>query len=128
VALRRTAGEAVRNAVGRADARAVCVELTYAADGARLNVTDDGQGFRPDDVAPGGALRQVLDRAYQVGGDAAVLTPPGGGTQVSFIVPFEGAAGDGCAPPDSEFPFFPEGADDTAETAWPARCGESYLG
>ena len=93
--LLRIAQGAVSNAVQHSGATRVRVTLNYEADGARLDVVDNGVGF---DVAaqagkPAGLGHLGLDamrsRAAELGGELTIESAPGGPTALSVAVPCE---------------------------------------
>lgn len=93
--LLRIAQGAVSNAVQHSGATRVRVTLNYEADGARLDVVDNGVGF---DVAvqagkPAGLGHLGLDamrsRAAELGGELTIESAPGGPTALSVAVPRE---------------------------------------
>jgi signal transduction histidine kinase len=71
-------------------ARANRVDVTVAADAQLLlEVIDDGVG-RPPDVSGGNGIRNIVQRARDLGGHADVGPGPDGGTAVRWIVPLQG--------------------------------------
>jgi PAS domain S-box-containing protein len=77
--------EALAN-VGR-HARATAVDITIeAGDDIVLRVVDDGVGI-PDMTAAGHGLRNMADRAAQLGGACSTRNESGSGTQVEFRIP-----------------------------------------
>jgi PAS domain S-box-containing protein len=105
IALFRIAQEAASNVVKHSGARAVSLRLSLPDGKARLEVTDDGAGFDPDqpDLA-GLGLRTMHDRAMMLGGELTVTSRPGR-TVVAAEVPLSGpgrrspADGPGGIPP-----------------------------
>jgi signal transduction histidine kinase len=87
VVLLRTGQEALANVRKHASARAVAVQLCYAADLVRLEVTDDGVGFDPAAVNGGYGLRGMRGRVAEAGGAVRVRSAPGDGTSVLVEVP-----------------------------------------
>jgi signal transduction histidine kinase len=91
------AAEAVRNSVrhGRADEAAptvtVAVHPGREPGSVRVEVRDDGRGFRPEAVPPGrlGLRVSVLGRMRAVGGRADVVSGPGLGTAVVLRWPVD---------------------------------------
>ncbi len=77
-------GEALSNASRHARATTVTVTLSVN-DGIALTVADDGVGIRPD-VAHSG-LRNMVDRAQDLGGSCQIESEPGIGTVVHWTVP-----------------------------------------
>ncbi|MGZ6812390.1 MAG: GAF domain-containing protein [Nocardioidaceae bacterium] len=76
--------EALSNVVRHAGARNVDV-VVEAADLVRLTVCDDGKGI-PEDAVPNG-LRNLRERAEQLGGSCVVESAEGKGTTVLWQVP-----------------------------------------
>ena len=89
--LLRIGQEAIVNVVRHADAHRVQIELHFADDSVRLNVSDDGRGFDPSARThhPGQhcGLLIMQERAEQVGGSFAVSSRFRGGTAVSVTIP-----------------------------------------
>ena len=88
----RVAQEAVRNVIAYADARAVRVDMTVNDGLARLVVSDDGRGFDPaireQRLAEGHlGLSLAEELARQSGGNLAISSSEGAGTQVELEVP-----------------------------------------
>src|SRR5262249_14940249 len=81
--LLRAGQEALANVRKPAHARDVCVVLSYAERGVRLDVRDDGAGFDPEHVNGGYGLRGMRSRIVQVGGSLLVKARPGEGTSLS---------------------------------------------
>jgi signal transduction histidine kinase len=76
--------ESLANAVKHAEARMVRVALAPANGIVRICVEDDGRGG----ANPGGSgLVGLADRVAALGGRLAVVSPPGGGTQVVAELP-----------------------------------------
>ena len=87
----RIAQEALHNAVRHAGAGTIEVSLArHGADGAALEVTDDGAGFDIAAVLRAGrslGLRSMRERACSVRGDATIRSTLGAGTVVRLEVP-----------------------------------------
>ena len=84
-------GEALRHGHAK-DCR---VQLSLAAEGLRLQVSDDGQGL-PNALEPGVGLRSMRERATELGGSLALERRAGGGTAVLACLPL-GTGGAGAA-------------------------------
>ncbi|MEO3755663.1 sensor histidine kinase [Streptomyces sp. B6B3] len=69
----------------------VTITLEYGADAVRLRVHDRGRGFEAaPEVADGGrgyGLAGIRARATEIGGTARISAVPGGGTEVSVLLP-----------------------------------------
>ncbi|MDN4161627.1 GAF domain-containing sensor histidine kinase [Nocardioides abyssi] len=77
-------GEALSNAGRHADADAVSVHLAVGRE-VVLTVTDDGRGLPPDARESG--LRNLRQRAEELGGSCDITSAPGQGTTVRWAVP-----------------------------------------
>jgi PAS domain S-box-containing protein len=95
IALYRIAQEALSNVVKHARAAQVQFRLdvtpTYAPNQpwsgtVTLDITDDGRGFNPAQIAPGRlGLTSLIERAADIGATLTVESKPGGGTQVLVV-------------------------------------------
>jgi signal transduction histidine kinase len=89
----RVAQEALTNVARHARARHVWLDLHLLADGLELRIRDDGVGF--DGAAAriratrGGSLGVLgmEERISLAAGELALVTPPGGGTEVIVRLP-----------------------------------------
>jgi signal transduction histidine kinase/ligand-binding sensor domain-containing protein len=91
----KIAGEALRNAFRHAHARSVEVEAHYGEEEFRLCVRDDGRGIDPALLATDGVeghygLRGLPERAAVIGGQVAVWSQTGAGTEVELRLPARG--------------------------------------
>lgn len=88
--LLRIAQEASTNAVRHAHARQLSIALDYRADSVSLRITDDGEGFAPEDAMNKlghFGLRGMGGRAQKIGGALTITSAPGAGTTVLVVVP-----------------------------------------
>jgi signal transduction histidine kinase len=86
--LLRIGQEAVANAIKHSLARNIAVELRYAPDSVRLEITDDGHGFIPDETPAGHfGLLDMRERAQCMDSWLYVESEPGMGTSISVEVP-----------------------------------------
>ncbi len=89
-ALYRVTQEAVANAIRHGDARAIQVKLGRSSNTIRLTITDDGQGFNPEQVAPDRAgLLGMRERITLINGTFDINSQPGHGTTIAVDVPVE---------------------------------------
>jgi signal transduction histidine kinase len=89
-ALLRIGQEAVANAVRHAQASEIRVLVTYEHDSLSLGIRDDGQGFKLDDarhLVGHWGLRNMQERAHQIGAQWKIITAGGRGTEIEAIVP-----------------------------------------
>ncbi|MGH9212728.1 MAG: sensor histidine kinase [Acidimicrobiales bacterium] len=97
--LLRTAQEAVGNARRHAAASRITVTVSWLGDEVILDVADDGGGFDPDRLPPGGdeggfGLPSLARRAREAGGQLTVDSAPGRGTTISLTLPLRPQAVD----------------------------------
>ena len=83
-ALYRIALEALNNALKHAAATAITVRIDTGTDQVQLEVTDNGRGFDPHQVAGKGGigLATMRERAERLGGRLEIETAPGAGTRI----------------------------------------------
>jgi PAS domain S-box-containing protein len=89
LSLFRTAQESLRNAVKHGQARHVKVEMTCQSSVVQLRISDDGNGFDPENVhhKHGLGLVSMRERLRSVGGEFSIWSKPSLGTQVEGRVP-----------------------------------------
>jgi PAS domain S-box-containing protein len=85
----RTVQESVRNAVKHSQARHVKVEMTCHSNVIELRVSDDGNGFNPEDLRNkhGLGLVSMRERLRSLGGEFSLCSKPSMGTRVEGRVP-----------------------------------------
>jgi signal transduction histidine kinase len=83
LAIYRIAQEAIGNAIRHADAGSITVVVEIDDDGVLLEIEDDGVGFEPATIGAGYGLRNMTERAAQIGSELKVQSAPGQGTTVS---------------------------------------------
>jgi signal transduction histidine kinase len=88
-ALLRISQEALINTVKHAQARSVQLALTFDAAAVHLRVTDDGQGFDPQQatIREGFGLVSMRERAERIGGRFTLTSQATHGTTVLVVVP-----------------------------------------
>ena len=92
-ALVRLVREAVGNAVRHGRARCVVVRLICDERALRLQLTDDGRGFVPEEVRRGFGLTSMRERVEALGGELRIRSEVGTGTTVEAVVPTSRLAG-----------------------------------
>jgi signal transduction histidine kinase len=89
--------EAINNAEKHAQAKNIQVTLSQTAREARVEVADDGAGFDPPDlsVPPTGTEHSGLHRMWLRmqgrGGDLTIVSQPGAGARLRFVLPMAAA-------------------------------------
>ena len=86
------AREALRNAFQHSQGTQIEVELSYHARRFRLRVRDNGQGFDAETLASRSqqghfGLKGMQERAELVGGELALWSAPGAGTELELTIP-----------------------------------------
>ena len=87
----RIAQECVANAARHAAASSIVVALRYGEESLVLTVTDNGQGFDLDTAMRREGhwgLRNVRERAQEIGAPCEIVSKPGHGTECRIVVPF----------------------------------------
>ena len=88
IALYRIAQEALNNVTKHAAASQVIVELELEPEQVVLDIKDDGRGFDPETVAKlGFGVRNMSDRAKEIGAAFSLQSYPGQGTQIQVVWP-----------------------------------------
>ncbi|MEW9550053.1 sensor histidine kinase [Nonomuraea sp. NPDC050783] len=82
----RIVQEALTNARRHAHATRVRVTLSRADGALRVTVADDGVGL-PEEPSPGVGLTSMRERAAEIGGTCVIAPRPGGGTEVTAVLP-----------------------------------------
>jgi two-component system, NarL family, sensor histidine kinase UhpB len=103
LALYRIVQEALSNAIRHARATHAVVRIGADQDAVRVEVEDDGRGFRPDDVmssdGSGLGLFGMQERAEYLGGSVTIDSQPGRGTRVRAVIPILDATDDASTNP-----------------------------
>ena len=80
--------EALNNIIKHAKAKAVLVKLKQRKSAVYLEVIDNGCGFVPDRVEPGGkGLRNMQERAQRINGKLKIISSPENGTKITLLIP-----------------------------------------
>jgi signal transduction histidine kinase len=82
--------EALTNALKYAHARNFKTRLTYKAKELRLELRDDGDGFKVKDRHDGVGLRGMRERVEQMGGELEITSSGGKGTKITVVLPANG--------------------------------------
>jgi signal transduction histidine kinase len=87
-AVRDATREALRNALKHGGTSRVTVRVEERDGGIAVTTRDHGVGFDPGSQPPGFGIREsIVGRLNEVGGQADVVSKPGGGTRVTVWVP-----------------------------------------
>lgn len=84
--------EALQNVAKYASATAARIDLEETDGAVHFTVTDDGDGFDPDDTAMGSGLVNMTDRVNALGGTVVLRSEPGRGTTLAGSIPAPVAA------------------------------------
>src|SRR5207248_2633191 len=79
--------EALTNTLKYAHARNFKTRLTYKAKELRLELRDDGDGFKVKDRHDGVGLRGMRERVEQMGGELEITSSGGKGTKITVLLP-----------------------------------------
>jgi signal transduction histidine kinase len=82
--------EALTNTLKYAHARNFETRLTYSAKKLRLELRDDGAGFKVKDQSDGVGLTGMRERVEQMGGELEITSLRGKGTRVTVVLPCNG--------------------------------------
>jgi PAS domain S-box-containing protein len=82
--------EALTNALKYAHARHFKTRLTYKAKKLRLELRDDGDGFKVKDRHDGVGLSGMRERVEQMGGELEITSGRGKGTKITVVLPGNG--------------------------------------
>jgi signal transduction histidine kinase len=82
--------EALTNALKYAHARHFKTRLTYKAKELRLELRDDGDGFKVKDRHDGVGLSGMRERVEQMGGELEISSSRGKGTKITVVLPGNG--------------------------------------
>src|SRR5215470_18099729 len=88
--LLRIGQEALTNALKYARPRNFDTRLTFNAKQLRLELRDDGNGFRLKDRHDGQGLAGMQERVEQMGGELKITSARGKGTKVLVTLPYNG--------------------------------------
>ncbi len=88
VALYFIAQEALNNILRHAQAKSIEIKLLQGPRNVNLEIVDDGHGFDPKKVEPGGmGLRNMKERTLQINGKFKLVSNPDQGTRINVSVP-----------------------------------------
>jgi PAS domain S-box-containing protein len=84
--------EALTNALKYAHARNFKTRLTCKAQKLRLELRDDGDGFKAKDRHDGVGLSGMRERVEQMGGELEITSARGKGTKITVLLPYNGGS------------------------------------
>jgi signal transduction histidine kinase len=82
--------EALTNTLKYAHARNFKTRLSYKAKELRLELRDDGEGFKAKDRHDGVGLTGMRERVEQMGGQLTIASSRGKGTKITVLLPCNG--------------------------------------
>jgi PAS domain S-box-containing protein len=88
--LLRIGQEALTNTLKYAHARTFETRLSYKAKELRLELRDDGDGFKLKDSHDGLGLAGMRERVEQMGGELSIKSQRGKGTKITVVLPCNG--------------------------------------
>lgn len=83
----RIGQEVLTNTLRHAQAQHFSLQLTFAAEGIRMELRDDGRGFDPQRKHDGFGLLGIDERVKGMGGQLTIDSGPGAGTVVIVTLP-----------------------------------------
>jgi signal transduction histidine kinase len=81
--------EALNNVVKHAAATRLTLQLAQTDGHVRLWIADDGRGFDASQVDQGLGLATMRERVARLGGQLAIASEPGRGTQLEAVIPYQ---------------------------------------
>ena len=78
--------ESLNNIVKHSGAKNVYINLSEMNDQIILKISDDGKGFNTNAVSTGNGLKNILNRAKEIGGKLELNSNPGKGTELLLEV------------------------------------------
>jgi len=88
--LLRIGQEALTNTLKYAHARNFETRLSYKAKELRLELRDDGDGFKVKERHDGVGLTGMRERVEQMGGELKIISSRGKGTKITLVLPCNG--------------------------------------
>ena len=82
--------EALQNIFKHSKAKAIHVLFCYESEHLKIQISDDGIGFHPDQISQndGFGLHNIVNRAALIGGKATISSKPNEGTTITIITPY----------------------------------------
>jgi two-component system NarL family sensor kinase len=83
--------EILNNIIKHASASEITIKLEYQDSTLQLQIADNGVGFNEDDLTierRGMGLQNIRKRAGIIGGEVAIKSNPGEGTQITIFTPY----------------------------------------
>ncbi|MFN8475140.1 MAG: tetratricopeptide repeat protein [Anaerolineae bacterium] len=79
--------EALNNVVRHAAATTVTVQMTARGGQVQVRISDDGQGFDPEQITGGMGLNNIRERVTRLNGQLKVTSAPGQGARLEAVIP-----------------------------------------
>lgn len=80
--LYRMIQEGINNALKHSDATMINVDISKSHNGYTICIKDNGNGFDTANINPGNGLANIKKRVAEIGGELAVITETGVGTEI----------------------------------------------
>jgi signal transduction histidine kinase len=80
--------EAVNNSVRHSECTEAEIEFKVDGEGVFLKLVDNGRGFDAREKASGHGLKSMRARTEGLGGKLEIISQPGSGTTLIFVIPF----------------------------------------
>lgn len=79
--------EAVVNIAKHSEATETTITVKLEKEHLWVQISDNGKGFDNQSLTDGNGLRNLKNRAIQIGGELEIKSEPGAGTQINMVVP-----------------------------------------
>jgi signal transduction histidine kinase/ligand-binding sensor domain-containing protein len=76
--------EAVNNSVKYAKGKSIYLIIEHTQNKLTIKVADDGIGFEKDKITEGNGLKNIMNRAIEIGYKATIISQPGQGTTIQL--------------------------------------------
>ncbi|HET6724330.1 MAG TPA: ATP-binding protein, partial [Chitinophagaceae bacterium] len=76
--------EAVNNSVKYAKGKSISLTIEHTQNIWTIKVADDGIGFEKDKITEGNGLKNIMNRAIEIGYKATIISQPGHGTTIQL--------------------------------------------
>ncbi len=77
--------EAINNSLKHSSCKHITLEANFRNDVLEISLNDDGKGFDNNSITTGNGLRNIENRAKQIGGKIKIKSAPNTGTTIRYI-------------------------------------------